>query len=426
MAMLSEGIRRASLGQLGEFERAERVRQRGLWVVLGSLFLIQSGFFLIIPLLSIHFVDNLGWAAAMIGLVLAVRQFTQQGLTLFGGALADRWGAKPLILTGVLIRTLSFAVMGLSVTPAGLLLSGIMAAVGGALFDAPIKGLIAALARPDEMPAYYARIGIARNLAQMLGPALGAFLIGISFAVVGYGAALFFLLTFFAMWWGIPSVSISTAPDGAAGQPRVFQSLGLVWRDLRFVRYSALSIGFWFMWVQLSIALPLAAKALSGSSGGVGAFLTINSLFAVSLQIPVVRLTRGRLRPEQLVYAGTAVTALGLGSVALAQSLVHLYAAAFLFSLGVVLVMPNVQTVVALMSDETARGAYMGFNGLALAVGGGLGNLIGGTLVDLAAGWQLPALPWLVFAAVGLATAAALWLFQRRQTLFPAAPVQPA
>ncbi len=79
MAMLSEGIRRASLGQLGEFERAERVRQRGLWVVLGSLFLIQSGFFLIIPLLSIHFVDNLGWEAATIGLVLAVRQFTNRG-----------------------------------------------------------------------------------------------------------------------------------------------------------------------------------------------------------------------------------------------------------------------------------------------------------------------------------------------------------
>lgn len=64
-------------------------RKRGFVSVLAVTFLMNAGFFLIIPLVSVHYVDRLGRAAAFIGLVLAVRQFVQQGLTVFGGALAD-------------------------------------------------------------------------------------------------------------------------------------------------------------------------------------------------------------------------------------------------------------------------------------------------------------------------------------------------
>ena len=121
-------------------------RRRGLYTVMAVTFLMNAGFFLIIPLVSVHYVDRLGWAAAFIGLVLAVRQFTQQGLTVFGGALADRFGPRRLILTGIMIRTVSFVVMGYAAQPWVLLLSGFLAAVGGALFDAPQRATLATLA----------------------------------------------------------------------------------------------------------------------------------------------------------------------------------------------------------------------------------------------------------------------------------------
>ncbi|MEZ4515897.1 MAG: MFS transporter [Chloroflexota bacterium] len=93
--------------------------------------------------MSVHFVDELGWAAAFIGLVLAIRQFSQQGLTVFGGALADSVGPKLLIMLGVLIRSVSFVMMGFATEPWMLLVSGFMAAIGGALFDAPLKATLA-------------------------------------------------------------------------------------------------------------------------------------------------------------------------------------------------------------------------------------------------------------------------------------------
>ena len=78
---------------------SEAARKRGLIALLIDVFCMYTGFFMVVPLISVHYVDGLGWAAASIGLVLAVRQLTQQGLTLVGGVLADQIGVKLLLFT---------------------------------------------------------------------------------------------------------------------------------------------------------------------------------------------------------------------------------------------------------------------------------------------------------------------------------------
>src|SRR5437868_14485979 len=92
-------------------EISAAARRRGLIAILINIFFMWGGFYMVVPLISVHYVDDLGWAAASIGVVLALRQLTQQGLTLAGGALADRLGAKGLICAGLLIRALGFAGM---------------------------------------------------------------------------------------------------------------------------------------------------------------------------------------------------------------------------------------------------------------------------------------------------------------------------
>ena len=112
-------------------------RRRGLLVLLVSTFFAWAGFFMVIPMISVHFVDGLGWTAGAIGLVLAARQFFQQGLTPFSGVLADRFGAKPLIAIGMLVRAVGFAAMAFAGTYGLLMTAAIVAAIGGALFESP-------------------------------------------------------------------------------------------------------------------------------------------------------------------------------------------------------------------------------------------------------------------------------------------------
>jgi DHA1 family multidrug resistance protein-like MFS transporter len=382
-----------------------REQQRGLWTVMTITFLMNAGFFLIIPLVSVHYVDELGWAAAYIGLVLAVRQFAQQGLTVFGGALADRFGPKNLILLGVVIRAVSFVIMGYAIVPWMLMLSGFLAAVGGALFDAPQRASLAALAPPERQTELYGRLGILQNVARSVGPLIGAFLIAFDFEVVGLGAAGFFLVAGLVALVFFPPISVSVGPQ------TVQAGLKLALRDRVFVVFTALMMGFWFMWVQLSIAMPLYVKNLTGDNSSVGVFLTVAAVLAVVLQLPAIRLSQRYLRPLTTIIAGVVSMALGLGLVALTNSMPQFYVALLFFALGSVLATPPTQTVTAEMCDDRARGAYFGVSSLALAVGGGLGHILGGSLVDQASRLNLPALPWVVFAVVGLATAAGLLAF---------------
>ena len=67
-----------------------------LVVLLGNTCLMNFGFAILVPLIAIHFTGSLGFTAASIGLVLALRQFSQQGLDLVGGVHArDRARACP-------------------------------------------------------------------------------------------------------------------------------------------------------------------------------------------------------------------------------------------------------------------------------------------------------------------------------------------
>lgn len=382
-----------------------REQRLGIMTIMADWFLMNAGFFLIIPLVSVHFVDELGWAAAFIGLVLAVRQFTQQGLTVFGGALADAVGPKQLILLGMLIRSASFVMMGFATVPWVLLLSGFLAAVGGALFDAPQKATLAALAPPEELTGLYGRVGILQNIARTVGPLIGAALIAFDFRVVGLGAAAFFMLAFFVTWLALPPVTVSSDAQGG------LRGLRLPLADRTFMVFTALMMGFWFMWVQLSIALPLQVNQLTGDASSVSLLFTVSAVLAIVLQVPALKLAQRVMQPFPIIVTGLVSMALGLGLVALTNTLFQFYVALFFFSLGTVLVLPSSQTVIADMADPRARGAYFGVSSLALALGGGLGHISGGSLVDLAARWQLPALPWVTFAAVGLLSAVGIAFF---------------
>ncbi len=413
--MLESGSMQISIDDL-----TPGARSRGLHTVFIITFLMHAGFFLIIPLVSLHYVDRLGWAAAYIGLVLAIRQFAQQGLTVFGGALADRVGPKRLILAGVLIRAISFVVMGYAAVPWVLMVSGILAAIGGALFDAPQRATLATLAPEDRLNDLYGRLGILQNVARAVGPLIGAYLIRYDFQVVGLGSAAFFLLAFFITLAFLPSISVCTTTQS------VRAGLSLALHDTAFVIFTVLLMGFWFMWVQLSIAMPLQIKHLTGTDTSVGIMFTVSAVLSIVLQVPALDLAQRFMRPTLIIVAGMVLIAFGMALIAAGSGLLLFYVGLFFFSLGSVLATPSTQTVTAQMADDRARGAYFGVGSLSMAVGGGLGHFLGGALIDVAARQQMPALPWLIFAGVGFVSAAGLLVFYWSHRTDPIRPLHRA
>lgn len=238
------------------------------------------------------------------------------------------------------------------------------------------------------------------GLGVTLGTQLGAFLIQIDFAVVGYASASAYVVIFAAMFLLLPNVAVSSGPVGSV------VGMKLAFADRTFMLYLLILSGFWFCWTQFSISVTLAATSITGTETAVAWIYAVNSVVTVGLGYVLPRY----LSPLGLLIAGVSTTAVGLGLIAFADGFPVLLAAAGVFAIGSVLARPGEQTVTANLASPTARGTYFGVAALSLALGGGLGNFVGGTLFDLGRSLERPELPWVAFFVVGMASAIALWL----------------
>jgi DHA1 family multidrug resistance protein-like MFS transporter len=388
-----------------ELHAAEK--RRGLLVLLISTFFAWGGFFMVIPMISVHYVDGLGWTAGAVGLVLAARQFFQQGLTPLSGMLADRFGAKPLIAIGMVIRVIGLAAMAFAETFALLMVSSLIFAIGGALFESPRSAAVAALTDERSRPDYFAKTGVVAGLGITAGTQLGALLLGVNFQLVSLiGAACYALILMMILLW-LPPVQV--AEKGGA-----MHGLNLAFHDRPFLAYTGFMGGHWFMSAQLSITLPLVATAVAGNPSAVAWVYAVNSAIAVIRGYPVPRLVERRIGARRALIVGVVVTAVGLALIGFSRDTATLLLAVFVYSLGIVLARPTEQIVAAGLANPVALGSYFGVAALSVAFGGGLGSYAGGVLYDLGKRLGLPALPWLVFALVGLIAAAGLsWTLLR-------------
>lgn len=395
-----------------------RQRQYGMYVMIINSFMMWGGFFMVVPLISIHYVEQLGWATATIGIVLGVRQLFQQGFTVVGGMLADRFGARLLILCGLIMRFVGFGAMAWADTFPLLLGSAIFAALGGALFDSPSSATIAALTTSENRARFFSILGVVRNLGMAIGPLVGTWLLDYNFGVVAIAAGSCYIVAWIATYVLLPDVAVAT------GQGKITAGIGMALRDGRFMLFNALLLGYWFMWTQITLAIPLKATDISGDNNAVSWVYGVNSLMSIVLQYPLMRFTERYLSPASTLALGIGIMAIGLGAIAISPTLPMLLVCVALYSLGGLLASPSQQTVAANLANSAALGSYFGVAGLAIAVGGGMGSFSGGTLYGLGQSLQQPYLPWLTFMGVGVVTGILLVIYFHRYRMLRHQPAE--
>jgi MFS family permease len=156
-----------------------------------------------------------------------------------------------------------------------------------------------------------------------------------------------------------------------------------------------------FLYMQMELTMPLYAKDSFGT-WAVSMLFTVNALTVVTLQVPVSTWLSRRYSMSVNVAAALGCMALGLLLVGLSHGPVVFLAAVFLFTMGEVIIDPQVDATVSDIVPRGTVGTALGIMGGVSALGGSLGNMVGGPvyarMVDLNAGHQFWV--WLGFAAV--------------------------
>ncbi|MBJ6385425.1 multidrug efflux MFS transporter MdtH [Enterobacter cloacae] len=383
--------------------RVSQARSLGKYFLLVDNMLVVLGFFVVFPLISIRFVDQMGWAALMVGIALGLRQFVQQGLGVFGGAIADRFGAKPMIVTGMLLRAAGFATMAIAHEPWLLWFSCFLSGIGGTLFDPPRTALVVKLIRPQHRGHFFSILMMQDSAGAVVGALLGSWLLQYDFRLVcATGAVLFILCALFNGLF-LPAWKLSTV------KAPVREGLDRVLNDKRFVTYVLTLTGYYMLAVQVMLMLPIMVNDIAGTPAAVKWMYAIEACLSLTLLYPIARWSERRFRLEHRLMAGLLLMTLSMMPIGLVSSLQQLFMLICTFYIGSIIAEPARETLSASLADARARGSYMGFSRLGLALGGALGYTGGGWLFDAGKALHQPELPWVMLGMVGFMTLIALW-----------------
>lgn len=365
-----------------------------------NTFVMATGFYLLVPLLAVHLSGRLGFGLALVGLLAGIRAAAQQGLQLPAGMLADRWGVRRTIVTGVLVRAAGFGALALATTPVAVGAAGLAIGLGGALFHPASYAAYARLgsARPDV----FARREALSNAGFVVGPLLGGLLVTAGFDVVCAVAAALFLAAAPLTWWGLGR-AVEPGP-AAVGNAPARPARGA--RDARrgLVVLLLLNAGSWAIFTQLQLVVPLRLESALGSSVAVGSAYAAAAVLVLATTVPVTRWLQARLRLPVVLALGAGTMGAGIALLGGGPGLGSLVAGMVVFTLGQMVFQPAMSAVVAAGAPASSVATRFGVNGLALAAGGVVGSsLVGALLAGPLAG---PGWAWAGFAVAGVLLAA--------------------
>ncbi|MCA4997616.1 MULTISPECIES: MFS transporter [Tsukamurella] len=405
-----------------------RTFDRPSQVLMVNQFTINLGFYMLMPYLAGYLAGPVGLAGWAIGLVLGIRNFSQQGMFLIGGTLADRLGFKPLIVAGCLLRTIGFVLLATVESLPALLIASVATGFAGALFNPAVRAYLAADAGDRRIEAF-AIFNIFYQGGILIGPLVGVALMAFDFQVTSAVAAGVFGVLTVAQILALPRDRRDRRAT-AEPRPSVLADWRTVASNRRFVLFSCAMIGSYVLSFQVYLALPLHAASITSSEQAstylVAAVFVVTGVIAVAGQLRITAWFRSRFGPTRSLSLGMALmtvafvpllavpTATLTGQVAAIAAL--LLAAAGL-AIATATVFPFEMDTVVSLSGNRLVATHYGLYNTVVGVGILAGNLGTGALMSLGDRLGFPALIWLVLIIVGSGAALALRALHRAGAL---------
>ncbi|MFF0090110.1 MFS transporter [Streptomyces canus] len=376
---------------------------------------VNTGFYLLVPYLAVHLTDDLGMSAAVVGVVLGVRNLSQQGLFIIGGSASDRLGARGVIIAGCALRTVGFGLFALGDGLHVLLAASVLSGLAGALFNPAVRAYLAQESGERRAEAF-ALFNIFATAGALIGPLLGSALLLVDFRTSALTAAAVFAVLTVAQALVLPAHRPEPSKGSVLGD----------WREVvgnrAFVAFALAMVGMFTLESQLYLLLPDGARQATGWGGAAGLVFLVGTLANLALQLRITRALKSRGSRARWIATGLALMGLAFLPPLLVTgtrgplAVVAVLLGTLLLYLGVMVASPFVMELIPGFGRSELTGTYFGIFYVVSGVAAAIGNT--------AVGWAMDTgdrLPWGCCALLGLASAGGVaWL--HRRGMLPGSP----
>ncbi len=171
--------------------------------------------------------------------------------------------------------------------------------------------------------------------------------------------------------------------------------------------------GYWIVFWQQYLILPIYIHDYVDAKANTELILIADPIIVITLTVAVNALTR-RISSFRAITLGTIITAMGWLVFGSHPKVWAAVVALMIVALGEIIQSPRYYEYISRLAPSGQQGTYMGFAFLPIGIGSLIGGKFGGMLVHHFGEVQhRPERIWWAVTAVGLATAAALWAYDK-------------
>ena len=367
------------------------------WWLIGAGAVSSAGSGLVFPFLVIYLHEIRGLGLSAVGIVMAAYAAGDLVGAPIAGSLADRRGARRVLVGGLGIAALGAVAMANAVTAPGAFGAALVSGVGVAATRPSVAALLATAVATAQRSDAFAVNYAARNAGFGVGAVLGGLLVDVSVPGSFVDVLMIDALSFVAAAVIVtiaargrpsphaqpavatPASSVDGARDGGYREvlrDRVFRRLLVV----------LVVLGV-FAGAQFDTTFPAVARIAGVSTRFVGFAFAANTFTIVAFQLVVLRGLRGRRRSHAIALAALLWgSALGMMLVTLhvppAVAAVLFLASLSVFAAGEMFLSPSVPALVNDLAPDHLRARYNATSGFGLALAEISGPVVAGFVLD--------------------------------------------
>lgn len=356
------------------------------WVLVGAAFVDRVGGTMIHPFFALYITQKFNVGMTQAGLLLGAFSISGFVGNILGGALADRYGRKTIVLIGLVFSALSAISMGLAqqlwVFYVLAVLVGLLSDIAGPAWQA----MIADILPEDKRTEGFGMLRVVGNLAWIVGPTIGGLIASRSFLLVFILDSICSLITAFIIFKRIPETK---PPEIVAMQKSesIFETLrgySVALRDRLFMVYIGASMLMVVVYLQMYNSLSVYLRDQHGiSTQQYGYLLTSSAVMVVICQFWVSRQVKD-YPPMLMLALGAGFYMLGFSMFGIVAVYGLFVAAILLITVGEMIIMPVSQNLAVKFSSLEMRARYMAVFSMTWAVPAAVGPAAAGLILDYA------------------------------------------
>jgi MFS family permease len=353
------------------------------WVLVTASFVDKIGSTLIFPFFTLYITDRFDVGMTQAGLLVGAYHLTGLVGNMAGGALADRFGRKTIILFGLTMSAMSALSLGLANSLAMFyvlaLLVGLLSNVAGPAWQAMTADIL-----PEEKRTEgFGVLRVVGNIAWIVGPSIGGFMAARSFVSLFILDAVASLITAAIILRLIPETMPAPAPGSQEGSlAQAMGGYGKVLADRAFMGYILATMAMTVVYIQMYNSLSVYLRDTHGvSPQGYGILLTTSAVTVILFQFWVSRKVKN-YPPMLMIALGAAFYMVGFSMYGFVSAYGLFLAAMVVITIGEMIVMPTSEALAVSFAPGDMRGRYMAVFGLSWVIPAMLGPAAAGLVMD--------------------------------------------